>query len=188
MPGRRFISIRKKSISPRCCARSASCIARLRAGSRIEERFRSAAVDGGRSEAAVPGVQQPPVECHQIFRERQPGGNQRRPRSGKGLGHRQGQRDRNPPRATSNSCSSDITEAATYRGLSGPEWACSLVKMVLEVHGGEIAVESSEGKGSKFSVRLPVRAAPKDEAPSPSVLPSVLPESADPVEQEMRSS
>jgi two-component system, OmpR family, sensor kinase len=73
-------------------------------------------------------------------------------------------------------------------GIVGTGVGLYLVKMVLEVHGGEIAVESSEGKGSKFSVRLPVRAAPKDEAPSPSVLPSVLPESADPVEQEIKSS
>jgi two-component system, OmpR family, sensor kinase len=73
-------------------------------------------------------------------------------------------------------------------GIVGTGVGLYLVKMVLEVHGGEIAVESSEGKGSKFSVRLPVRAAPRDEAPSPSVLPSVLPESADPVEQEIKSS
>jgi two-component system OmpR family sensor kinase len=73
-------------------------------------------------------------------------------------------------------------------GIVGTGVGLYLVKMVLEVHGGEIAVESSEGKGSKFSVRLPVRVAPKDEAPSPSVLPSVLPESADPVEQEIKSS
>jgi two-component system, OmpR family, sensor kinase len=72
-------------------------------------------------------------------------------------------------------------------GIVGTGVGLYLVKMVLEVHGGEIAVESSEGKGSKFWVRLPVRAAPKDEAPSPSVLPSVLPESADPVEQEIKS-
>jgi two-component system, OmpR family, sensor kinase len=72
-------------------------------------------------------------------------------------------------------------------GIVGTGVGLYLVNMVLEVHGGEIAVESSEGKGSKFSVRLPVRAAPKDEAPSPSVLPSVLPESADPVEQEIKS-
>jgi hypothetical protein len=37
-------------------------------------------------------------------------------------------------------------------------------------------------------VRLPVRAAPKSEAASPSVLPSASPESADPVEQEIKSS
>jgi hypothetical protein len=60
--------------------------------------------------------------------------------------------------------------------------------MVIEVHGGEISVESAEGKGSQFSVRLPVRAAPKSEAASPSVLASESPESADSVEQEIKSS
>ena len=73
-------------------------------------------------------------------------------------------------------------------GIVGTGVGLYLVKMVLEVHGGEIAVESTEGKGSKFSVWLPVRVAPKSEASSPSVLPSVLPESSDPVEQEIKSS
>jgi len=59
-----------------------------------------------------------------------------------------------------------------------------LVKMVVEVHGGAIAVESSEGKGSKFSVRLPVKAAAKRDSPELSPPPSALEEELDPVKDE----
>ena len=31
-----------------------------------------------------------------------------------------------------------------------------LVKMVVDLHGGEVSIESEEGKGSRFKVRLPV--------------------------------
>jgi two-component system, OmpR family, sensor kinase len=73
-------------------------------------------------------------------------------------------------------------------GIVGTGVGLYLVKMVVEVHGGEISVESAEGKGSQFSVRLPVRIAPKSKAASPSVLPSALPESADPVDEEIKAS
>jgi signal transduction histidine kinase len=72
-------------------------------------------------------------------------------------------------------------------GIVGTGVGLYLVKMVVEVHGGEIAVESTEGEGSKFSVRLPIKAAVKSEASSPSVLPSALQERSDPVEDEVES-
>jgi signal transduction histidine kinase len=57
-------------------------------------------------------------------------------------------------------------------GIVGTGVGLYLVRMVVEVHGGEVSVESVEGKGSRFSVRLPVRAAPKPATASPSVLPA----------------
>jgi hypothetical protein len=53
--------------------------------------------------------------------------------------------------------------------------------MVAEAHGGDIAVESGEGKGSKFSVRLPVKPVAKRDAPELSPLPSPLEQGLDPV-------
>jgi len=50
-------------------------------------------------------------------------------------------------------------------GTVGTGVGLYLVKMVAEAHGGEISVESIEGEGSTFSVRLPVGAGAKDERP-----------------------
>ena len=50
-------------------------------------------------------------------------------------------------------------------GIVGTGMGLYLVKMVIDVHGGEITVESSEGEGSKFSVRLPLRAAVQSGSP-----------------------
>jgi signal transduction histidine kinase len=44
-------------------------------------------------------------------------------------------------------------------GIVGTGVGLNLVKMVVELHGGDIAVDSTEGKGARFTVRLPV--APK---------------------------
>ena len=43
----------------------------------------------------------------------------------------------------------------------------ALVKIVVALHHGDVAVESKEGRGSKFAVRLPVRATGRN-ASSPS--------------------
>jgi signal transduction histidine kinase len=47
-----------------------------------------------------------------------------------------------------------------YRGsnvssISGTGVGLHLVKMVAELHGGDIFVESKEGEGSSFMIRLP---------------------------------
>ena len=71
-------------------------------------------------------------------------------------------------------------------GIVGTGVGLYLVKMVIEVHGGEITVESTEGGGSKFSIWLPVKGPLKAAASSPSVLPSLLEASSDPVADEIK--
>jgi len=52
-------------------------------------------------------------------------------------------------------------------GIVGTGVGLYFVKTVIELHGGEISVESSEGTGSRFTVRLPLcRSARPDEASS----------------------
>jgi two-component system, OmpR family, sensor kinase len=52
-------------------------------------------------------------------------------------------------------------------GIVGTGVGLNLVKMVVDLHGGDIVVESAEGKGSKFTVRLPT-APPLVEEAAPS--------------------
>jgi two-component system, OmpR family, sensor kinase len=53
-------------------------------------------------------------------------------------------------------------------GIVGTGVGLNLVKMVVDLHGGDILVESSEGKGSRFTVRLPTAPAlPDDIAAAP---------------------
>src|SRR5262249_50666082 len=57
-------------------------------------------------------------------------------------------------------------------GTVGTGMGLYLVKMVAEAHSGGITIESSEGKGSKFSVRLPLKPVATRDAPELSALPS----------------
>ncbi len=49
-------------------------------------------------------------------------------------------------------------------GIVGTGVGLYLVKMVVDLHGGRIEVESTEGAGSRFTVRLPIRPARGEEA------------------------
>jgi two-component system OmpR family sensor kinase len=49
-------------------------------------------------------------------------------------------------------------------GIVGTGVGLNLVKMVVDLHGGDIEVESTEGKGARFTVRLPIVAKPHAEA------------------------
>jgi signal transduction histidine kinase len=51
-------------------------------------------------------------------------------------------------------------------GIVGTGVGLYLVKMVLDLHGGEISVTSTEGEGSDFSVRLPLKPPAQCLAPS----------------------
>jgi two-component system OmpR family sensor kinase len=52
-------------------------------------------------------------------------------------------------------------------GIVGTGVGLNLVKMVVDLHGGDILVESAEGKGSRFTVRLPIAPALPDNIAAP---------------------
>src|SRR6516225_10172385 len=52
-------------------------------------------------------------------------------------------------------------------GIVGTGVGLYLVKMVVDLHGGSIAVKSTEGEGTRFTVRLPIKPPPQVEAIPP---------------------
>ena len=52
------------------------------------------------------------------------------------------------------------SRGSNVSGIVGTGIGLYLVKLVVDLHGGQIAVESREGHGSRFTVRLPINAGP----------------------------
>jgi two-component system OmpR family sensor kinase len=63
-------------------------------------------------------------------------------------------------------------------GIVGTGVGLNLVKMVVDLHGGDILVESAEGKGSRFTVRLPTAPALPDDIAAPPTENVSVPEAA----------
>jgi signal transduction histidine kinase len=60
----------------------------------------------------------------------------------------------------------DFHRASNARSIPGTGLGLSIVKQCVELHGGEISVESQENQGSTFTVTLPI--------PTPTVLPASI--------------
>src|SRR5215470_2125611 len=59
------------------------------------------------------------------------------------------------------------SRGSNVSGIVGTGVGLYLVKMVLDLHHGEVAVESREGEGSRFTVRLPAKPALEGAASAP---------------------
>ena len=112
--------------------------------------------DAGRSEAAVSGVQQPAVECHQILA-----------RLGDSQGSCAAYRRGDPVSSRIRGSVFPTGQGADLHpvlprqqcsGLVGTGVGLFLVAIVVHLHDGDIVVDSGEGKGSRFTVTLPNRA------------------------------
>lgn len=62
--------------------------------------------------------------------------------------------------------------ASTSSGIAGTGIGLNLVAQIVELHGGRVDVESAQGRGSKFTVRLPIRTLP--EPPAEVLTPAML--------------
>jgi len=71
-------------------------------------------------------------------------------------------------------------DAARSRATGGTGLGLAIVKHVCSNHGGEVALESEEGRGSVFTMRLPA-AVPAADGASTGRAPVVVPDSASPV-------
>jgi signal transduction histidine kinase len=70
-------------------------------------------------------------------------------------------------------------------GIVGTGVGLYLVKMVVDLHGGSIAVESREGEGARFTVRLPVKPPSRIEVLSPAEATSSSPDQAQLIEHDL---
>ena len=65
-------------------------------------------------------------------------------------------------------------DGSSTREYGGAGLGLAIVKSFVEAHGGDIAVRSSPGAGSTFSMRLPLRPAARTLTPMPGTLPPAL--------------
>jgi signal transduction histidine kinase len=59
-------------------------------------------------------------------------------------------------------------------GIVGTGVGLYLVKMAVDMHGGQVGVESGEGEGSRFTVRLPIRRGMVKESPPLAIVSAAL--------------
>src|SRR5258705_10006777 len=69
-------------------------------------------------------------------------------------------------------------DSSSRRKYQGVGIGLALVKELVEVQGGQVSVESVEGQGSTFIVRLPYLEPPPDAVPVPAAGSSALPAEA----------
>jgi two-component system, OmpR family, sensor kinase len=71
------------------------------------------------------------------------------------------------------------SRGSNVSGIVGTGVGLYLVKMVIDLHHGQVAVESRDGKGSRFTVRLPAGLALKDAPPVAAAPASAAPPNAE---------
>ena len=76
---------------------------------------------------------------------------------------------------------------SNVNGIVGTGVGLYLVKMVIDLHGGDINTDSTEGKGCRFTMLLPIKLALPHEAPSRSAATSASNDGARPVDERVGS-
>jgi signal transduction histidine kinase len=69
-------------------------------------------------------------------------------------------------------------DGSSKRKYQGVGIGLALVKELVEIHGGKVAVQSQEGKGTTFTVTLPYQKAEPIQAPKPEAAPDTAPDTA----------
>jgi len=82
------------------------------------------------------------------------------------------------PRTDLNRLFERYHRGSNVSGIVGTGVGLYLVKMAVDMHGGSVEVESQEGKGSRFTVRLPIKRASSMKELSPIVVDSAAMEEA----------
>ena len=70
-------------------------------------------------------------------------------------------------------------DGSSKRKYQGVGIGLALVKELVEIQGGKVAVQSQEGKGTTFTVTLPYQKAEPAQAPKPEATPETAPAEAD---------
>jgi signal transduction histidine kinase len=69
-------------------------------------------------------------------------------------------------------------DGSSKRKYQGVGIGLALVKELVEIHGGKVAVQSQEGKGTTFTVTLPYQKAEPSQTPKPEAVPDTAPATA----------